>query len=196
MKQLAQEKLVSPLSQETLCRSSRSSFIITILTNQGRLSLKSDSKTAKNDLKSLTTFKSKVASVLSQLELDITLFAATGRDEYRKPRTRMWREVLEEHDIHDDGGLDLERSIFVGDAGGRAAMNGAKADHACSDRSRSPRKLLQVALTTLKKLCSQYWYTLHDARRILPQGATSAIHKTLRAKIVYTYRAVRIPRLQ
>lgn len=124
----------SPRDCKAMGCSLSSRFILTILTNQGRLSLKSDSKTAKSDLKSLTIFKNKVVSVLSQLDLAITLFAATGRDKYRKPRTGMWKEVLEERDIHDDSDLDLENSIFVGDAGGRAAINGAKADHACSDR--------------------------------------------------------------
>lgn len=121
--------------------------------------MKSDSKTAKSDLKSLTIFKNKVVSVLSQLDLAITLFAATGRDKYRKPRTGVWKEVLEEHDIHDDSDLDLENSIFVGDAGGRAAINGAKADHACSDRQGGSDQLLQVLLTTLKELCGQCRYT-------------------------------------
>ena len=46
----------------------------------------------------------------------------------------MWREVLDEYHVEVDDAVDLEHSIFVGDAGGRAGRAGAKADHACSDR--------------------------------------------------------------
>ena len=54
----------------------------------------------------------------------------------------MWIELLEELDLDEPGanGVDLGQSIFVGDAGGRAAAEqvdgaaGRKADHSCSDR--------------------------------------------------------------
>ena len=46
----------------------------------------------------------------------------------------MWDELLEELDLDEGSGPDLQSSFFVGDAGGRAARNGAKSDHACSDR--------------------------------------------------------------
>ena len=62
------------------------------------------------------------------------LLAATARDLYRKPRTGMWKEMLEDLDLDEGDGPDLESSFFVGDAGGRAARTNAKADHSCSDR--------------------------------------------------------------
>ena len=46
----------------------------------------------------------------------------------------MWTELLEDLGLDEGDGPDLRCSVFVGDAGGRAARNGAKADHACSDR--------------------------------------------------------------
>ena len=47
----------------------------------------------------------------------------------------MWTELLEDLDLGGDtDGLDFENSVFVGDAGGRAATGDRKADHACSDR--------------------------------------------------------------
>lgn len=89
----------------------------------------------KSDQKSLANFKSKANSVFNQLDIPIMLLAATARDQYRKPRTRMWKELLEEFDLDTSEGPDLGASFFVGDAGGRAARSGAKADHSCSDRS-------------------------------------------------------------
>ena len=47
----------------------------------------------------------------------------------------MWDELLEEIDLDVHGGPDLPACFFVGDAGGRPARSGTKADHASSDRS-------------------------------------------------------------
>lgn len=79
-------------------------------------------------------------SVLAQLDFPVHLFAATARDEYRKPRTRMWHELLEEIDLDAHGGPDLPACFFVGDAGGRPPRKDAKADHASSDRFYAPLK--------------------------------------------------------
>ena len=46
----------------------------------------------------------------------------------------MWGELLEDLDLDEGEGPDLENSFFVGDAGGRAAGLERRADHACSDR--------------------------------------------------------------
>jgi len=62
------------------------------------------------------------------------LYAATARVRYRKPRTGIWKELVDDYDLDVDNGLDLQSSIFVGDAGGLSARNGVKADHASSDR--------------------------------------------------------------
>lgn len=80
-------------------------------------------------------FKGKVSAVVSQLDLPITVYAATGRDEYRKPRVGMWRELLDDHDLDIMETVDLEKSFFVGDAGGREAVTGITVkDHSCVDR--------------------------------------------------------------
>lgn len=105
-----------------------------MLTNQGRLSLKTDSKSIKQDQRSLTVFKSKVNAIVSHFDFPVILLAATGRDRYRKPRVGMWNELLEDVDLDIDDGPNLEASFFVGDAGGRSATSDAKADHSCSDR--------------------------------------------------------------
>ena len=110
------------------------SYDIAIITNQGSVAVRPNPKTPKADQRSLATFKSKATSVLSQFDFPINLLAATARDIYRKPRTGMWKELLEEFDLEEGEGPDLSKSMFVGDAGGRAANGNRKADHACSDR--------------------------------------------------------------
>jgi bifunctional polynucleotide phosphatase/kinase len=105
------------------------------VSNQGGISLKPDPKTVKSDQKRLADFKSKLSAVLTQLELPISVYAATARDRYRKPRTGMWQELLDDHDLVGPTSVDLENSFFVGDAGGReAAAGGAVKDHSCVDR--------------------------------------------------------------
>ncbi|KAL8787586.1 MAG: hypothetical protein Q9213_002148 [Squamulea squamosa] len=110
-------------------------YSVAILSNQGSIGLKSDPKTIKSDQKTLSNFKSKANAVFNQLDIPIILLAASARDQYRKPRTGMWTELLEELGIDSNEGPDLGASFFVGDAGGRAARRGAKADHSCSDRN-------------------------------------------------------------
>lgn len=109
-------------------------YEVAILSNQGGISLKSDPKSVKSDQKRLADFKSKVTSVFNQLNLPISIYAATARDQYRKPRTGMWSEMVEDYDIEGDQGPDLEGSIFVGDAGGRSNVERGGDDHSCSDR--------------------------------------------------------------
>ncbi|MCJ1469682.1 hypothetical protein MMC07_008318 [Pseudocyphellaria aurata] len=110
-------------------------YVIVVLTNQGSISLKNDPKTLKSDQKRLADFKAKVDSVFGQLDFPITLLAATARDQYRKPRTRMWNEVVDEFDLDTNHGPDMTSCFFVGDAGGRPAKSNARADHSCSDRN-------------------------------------------------------------
>ena len=111
-------------------------YLVNIVTNQGGLTLKSDSKTAKSDNKRLSDFKLKVHAILESLDIAISVYAATERDRFRKPRDGMWRELLEDHDLEEGSSLDRENSFFVGDAAGRQGDEdgmGMK-DFACSDR--------------------------------------------------------------
>lgn len=110
-------------------------YLLAVVSNQGGISLKPDPKTIKSDQKRLADFKGKVSAVLGQLDIPITVYAATGRDAYRKPRVGIWQEFLEDHDLEEAESLDLESSIFVGDAGGREAVAGiSMKDHSCVDR--------------------------------------------------------------
>ena len=96
--------------------------------------MRTDTKVAKGHQTRLNSFKAKVSAIFSQLDFPISIYAATAKDNYRKPRTGMWEEILEDYELHDSGEIDLEQSIFVGDAGGRIAGNGKAKDFSCSDR--------------------------------------------------------------
>ncbi|KAK4989687.1 DNA kinase/phosphatase Pnk1 [Elasticomyces elasticus] len=120
----------------TLKKLNEEGYTIVVISNQGGISLRSDPKSAKSDQKSLANFKGKVNAVFSQLDLPISLYAATARDIYRKPRTGMWERLLKDHHLLNPDAIDLAQCLFVGDAGGRSGHttgNVAK-DHACSDR--------------------------------------------------------------
>ncbi|TAQ85076.1 hypothetical protein B7494_g6595 [Chlorociboria aeruginascens] len=93
-------------------------FRIVVITNQGGLSLKADPKIAKANQSKIDSFKSRVSAVLNQLDLPISIYAATAKDMYRKPRTGIWKELIEDYGIQLPGDLNLEDSVFVGDAGG------------------------------------------------------------------------------
>lgn len=95
-------------------------------------------KTPKSAKNRVPLFKQKCNAVLSQLGIPITLYAATGKDLYRKPRVGMWTEMMNDYDTSESD-IDHESSVFVGDAGGRTAeLKGgstAPKDFSCSDRN-------------------------------------------------------------
>ncbi|KAL4760806.1 putative DNA 3'-phosphatase Tpp1 [Aspergillus foveolatus] len=100
-------------------------YHVVIFTNQGKISLKKDKKG--NVSSYFNKFKERVSAVMKQLNIPLTVYAATEYDEYRKPRAGMWKEFLDDHDF-DVTGIDSSRSIFVGDAAGRPG------DHSAADR--------------------------------------------------------------
>lgn len=120
-------------------------YQVVILSNQAGLTLhfepgyKGPKASAQNRV---DDFKKKCAAVLSSLDLPTSVYAATGRDMYRKPRPGMWTEVCHDCGLAEDE-VDLDDSFFVGDAGGRVACLGAGGDSvkavakdfSCSDRN-------------------------------------------------------------
>ena len=113
------------------------SYLVAIVSNQAGINLDAkDSKTAKSENKRLITFKTKADAVLAALDLPISLYAATNKDIYRKPRTGMWEQLLKDNGLSDPGSIDSEASYFIGDAGGRTASGnrGTNKDFSCSDR--------------------------------------------------------------
>lgn len=115
-------------------------YHVVIFTNQGGLTLHPDpkSKAPKTAKNRVPAFKQKCGAVLSQLDIPITLYAATGKDIYRKPRPGMWTEMKKDYGLAESD-IDRENSVFVGDAGGRKAevkgANAAAKDFSCSDRN-------------------------------------------------------------
>ncbi|KAJ4146205.1 DNA kinase/phosphatase Pnk1 [Fusarium falciforme] len=119
-------------------------YRVVILSNQAGLTLHFDPKfkgPKASAQKRVTEFKQKCSAVLSNLNLPTSVYAATAHDIYRKPRTGMWTELCDDFDIPEEE-VDIENSIFVGDAGGRTASlgkgpNGAATakDFSCSDRN-------------------------------------------------------------
>ncbi|KAI0909366.1 DNA kinase/phosphatase Pnk1 [Ustulina deusta] len=117
-------------------------YRVIIISNQAGLTLHPDpnAKGPKNAGKAkVANFKEKCAAILAQLNIPTSVYAATARDEYRKPCTGMWRELCNDYGIAEDE-VDLQNSVFVGDAGGRTArvLSGRAAtakDFSCSDRN-------------------------------------------------------------
>lgn len=115
-------------------------YRVVVFTNQGGLVLHSDpkSKAPKNLKSRVSAFKQKCNAVLSQLDIPVTLYAATGKDIYRKPRTGMWTEMKHDYGLSESE-IDMEGSVFVGDAGGRISNSkgsgSPSSDFSCSDRN-------------------------------------------------------------
>ena len=109
-------------------------YLVVILSNQNNISLKDNPKTLQKDAASLVNFKAQVTAVLRQLDLPISVYAATESDGYRKPRIGMWQEMLGDYKLEREESIDLKQSFYVGDAAGRAKTDKRRKDHACSDR--------------------------------------------------------------
>lgn len=116
-------------------------YRVVILSNQAGITLRQDPKIKAPKMpKRLPAWKQKVEAVLTQLDIPISVYAATGKDIFRKPRLGMWHELCDDYDLVEED-VDKEASVFVGDAGGRDAVPVSKdvltalpKDFACSDR--------------------------------------------------------------
>lgn len=99
-------------------------YRVVIFSNQGGITLHPDPKVkGPKNTKRAEQFKTKVNSILSKLDIPVTLYAATAKDIFRKPRAGMWDEMLDDYDLDGPGATpDIENSFFVGDAGGRTAQ--------------------------------------------------------------------------
>jgi bifunctional polynucleotide phosphatase/kinase len=112
-------------------------YLLVILSNQAGISLRNkDGPKLKADRS--VQFKQKAGAVFNNLNLPMSIYAATEKDRFRKPMTGMWDTFLKDKGLNIDQ-VCLENSVFVGDAGGRIAgiVEGktVKADFACSDRN-------------------------------------------------------------
>lgn len=145
-----------------------------MVSNQAGIALKADPKKPAAQKNKLATFKTKASAVFSQLDLPISLYAATEKDIFRKPRTGMWKELIEDYDLDESGEtVDLENSFFVGDAAGRVAGSGMSKDFSCSDRY-IIFTVRRIATSTdmEKELCRQCGNQVSHSRGILSEIET------------------------
>lgn len=121
---------------------------LVIFSNQGGIVLHPDpSKKAKakptakkgsDKADRLANFRERCDAILARLDLPVLLYAATGHDIFRKPRSGMW-EQLSVDGVHVEAAVAPEGSFFVGDAAGRPASvrdgRTVSKDFSCSDRN-------------------------------------------------------------
>ncbi|KAJ6601379.1 polynucleotide kinase 3 phosphatase-domain-containing protein [Mycena vulgaris] len=112
----------------TLAKAASDGYAIVLISNQGGLR---SSNAKENEIE----WKEKIGLIAAALpDLPFRLFAATAKDNYRKPMTGMWGE-LERLYAQDGVQIDNALSFFVGDAAGRHYANSTKAkDFASTDR--------------------------------------------------------------
>lgn len=109
-------------------------FLIAILSNQAAVSLKDKGKSLQSDTLSLKNLKAQLTSILLQLDVPISFYAATAQDNYRKPRIGSWDQMKKDLGIDADGVLDMANSYYIGDAAGREKTAQKRKDHSASDR--------------------------------------------------------------
>ncbi|KAK6499587.1 hypothetical protein TWF481_009952 [Arthrobotrys musiformis] len=111
-----------PTVPSKLRQMSEEGYRLVIFTNQN--GLKASGSKADDKLRE---WKKKINYIVTALNLPIHVYAATETDIYRKPRTGMFEHYLS--DLGADAPLvDMENSVFVGDAAGR------KGDFSAGDR--------------------------------------------------------------
>ncbi|CAK7220173.1 DNA kinase/phosphatase Pnk1 [Sporothrix bragantina] len=145
-------------------------YAVIIFSNQAGLVLHPEADPKKSKPKPgapdrVANYKQKCAAVLTDLGLPMTLYAATGKDRFRKPRPGMWQEMVKDLGLAEKD-IDLKESLFVGDAGGRIPYlrNGKTVpkDFSCSDRNLAAN--VGVRFETPEE------YFLHEAPREFVRG--------------------------
>ncbi|CAN8071963.1 unnamed protein product [Agarophyton chilense] len=97
-------------------------YLLVIFTNQAGVS---------NGRIGESFVKSRIDGILAALKVDIGVFVATSKDNYRKPATGMWEELVQL--IGNVSRIQAQNSFYVGDAAGRKARPGHAADFSDSD---------------------------------------------------------------
>lgn len=113
-------------------------YLIVFLSNQGNISLKDNPKSLQKDTPSLVNLKNQITSIFRQLDIPLSFYGATAQDRFRKPRTGMWDEMLDDFDLQAEDAVDIDGSFYIGDAAGRAKTDQRNKDHATSDRYDKP----------------------------------------------------------
>ena len=81
-----------------------------------------------------TELKNKFEAIVSELDIPVYIFVATGETHYRKPSIEMWKFLLE--NCNKSVKVNMNESVYVGDAAGRAKnwAPGRSKDFSCADR--------------------------------------------------------------
>jgi bifunctional polynucleotide phosphatase/kinase len=106
----------------TLEKYLKDGFKIVVFTNQGGIS---KGKTNKNE------WSNKVNAVQKFLNVPLQVYSATETDYYRKPAIGMWE--LMANDFNGKVKIDLNKSMYVGDAAGRPKTKNRGKDFSDSD---------------------------------------------------------------
>ncbi|KFD53225.1 hypothetical protein M514_05935 [Trichuris suis] len=77
-------------------------------------------------------FQSKLERIANVLCIPFVCYASTRDDFYRKPRLGMWERYCATE--NSNAQVNMEWSVFVGDAAGRRAELNRPKDHSCADR--------------------------------------------------------------
>ena len=79
-------------------------------------------------------FKGKIHNIIRKLNIPVQVFVSTGKGPYRKPGLGMWKYLTQ--DANDGIAVDMDASMYIGDAAGRPAdwEPKKKKDFSCSDR--------------------------------------------------------------
>lgn len=79
-------------------------------------------------------FQTKADTIIHELGFPVDVYVSTGESNYRKPSPEMWQYMAKNN--NDGVAVDMEASVYVGDAAGRPKgwKAGAKKDFSCSDR--------------------------------------------------------------
>jgi DNA 3'-phosphatase len=103
------------------------SYHILVVTSQSLFNLG-------NPDNAMASWKLTAKSVFASLDVPISIYAATEKDKFRKPRIGIWQQFLKDNNLDPEKDLDLAECFFVGDAAGRGARSGRSKDFAVSDR--------------------------------------------------------------
>lgn len=104
-------------------------FVIAIFTNQNGISV------GKQTLESI---QMKIINIMKAIEIEVFVVVAPSKNKFRKPLLGGWNYLCDFLSLSEFGScsVQLENSLFVGDAAGRPAnsASGRKKDFSCSDR--------------------------------------------------------------
>lgn len=115
-------RLMNARVQPKIAALAEEQYLIVIFTNQAGVS---------NGRINESFVKARLDGILGELKVDVGVFVATAKDNFRKPATGMWDLLVQM--VGSTDRIDTQQSFYVGDAAGRKARPGHPADFSDSD---------------------------------------------------------------